>query len=140
MASHGKNPPEYYRARRARLRAERAAQGNPMRVYADYDQTPHIIATGHELQRLIMEPLPDLPWPQSLYSDNPAAIGELITLDTKFGVRKVNAQDLCPCGKGHEHKHNVSQTIRSPYGNGWQVVYFHSEACKSAWNHARGGK
>ena len=31
----------------------------------------------------------------------------------------------------------MSQTQRNPYGRGFDVIYFRSEACKNRWNQER---
>ena len=89
---------------------------------------PTFLKRATELRRL-----EQLPWPKNLFGE-PASIAELLNEST-HGSDK--ADDLCPCGCRKEHKHNVSQTLRSPYGRGFNVVYFRSDACKTGWNQKR---
>lgn len=139
MASGAKHTAEYYRQRRAKQRQALAEAGTPLRQYGDFVNLPRYQVMGEEIRAMMREPVPRLPWPRSLFQDQPALIDELVALDQRFGVRKVNSQDLCGCGCGHEHKHRISQTARSPYGSGWQILYFASDACKSRYNQQKAG-
>lgn len=78
--------------------------------------------------------LEQLPWPRNLFGEL-AAIAELLAEAAEPSDTKPD--NLCPCGCRREHKHNVSQTLRSPYGRSFGVMYFQSELCKSRWNRVR---
>ena len=106
---------EYFRQRRR-------AQGIPER---DAFTTPRLQQRAVALRRL-----EQLPWPRNLFGE-PASIAELIAESAHAGD---NADAACSCGCRKEHKQNVSQTLRNPYGRGFDVIYFHSEACKNRWN------
>jgi hypothetical protein len=112
---------EYFRQRRR-------AQGIPAR---DPFTTPRLQRQAFELQRL-----EQLPWPRNLFGE-PASIAELMAESAHVGE---NADAACSCGCRKEHKQNVAQTLRNPYGRGFDVIYFHSEACKHRWNQQRRGR
>ena len=97
------------------------AQGIPAR---DPLSAPGFQQRATELQRL-----EQLPWPRNLFGEL-ASIAELMAEPAHVG-------GTCSCGSGKEHKQNVSQTLRSPYGRGVDVIYFRSEACKDRWNQER---
>jgi hypothetical protein len=66
--------------------------------------------------------------------------GELVSiaeLMAEFAHASEHTDNVCTCGCRAEHKQNVSQTLRSPHGRGFDVIYFHSEACKNRWNQDR---
>jgi hypothetical protein len=48
-----------------------------------------------------------------------------------------DADGECSCGCRVEHKQNVSQTLRSQYDQGFDVIYVRSEACKNRWHQER---
>jgi hypothetical protein len=106
---------EYFRRRRP-------AQGVPAR---DPFSAPRFQQRAAELQRL-----EQLPWPRNLFGDL-ASIAELMAESAHAGE---NADGVCSCGCRKEHKQNVSQTLRNPYGRSFDVIYFRSEACKNRWN------
>lgn len=83
---------------------------------------------ANELQRL-----EQLPWPKNLFGE-PAAIGALVAESADAAE---NPDEACSCGCRHEHKQNVTQTLRNPYGRGFDVIYFRSEACRLRWNQER---
>ena len=113
---------EYFRQRR-RL------QGIPAR---DPFSAPKSLQRAIELQRL-----EQLPWPRSLFGET-ASIAELIAESGQLSAHvSENANSACSCGCRQDHKQNVSQTLRNPYGRGFDVIYFRSEACKNHWNLAR---
>jgi hypothetical protein len=109
---------EYFRQRRR-------AQGIPER---DPFSAPKFLKRAIELQRL-----EQLPWPRNLFGEL-ASIAELMAESAHAGE---NADGACSCGCRKEHKQNVSQTLRNPYGRGFDVIYFRSEACKNRWNQER---
>jgi hypothetical protein len=109
---------EYFRQRRR-------AQGIPER---DPFSAPKFLQRATELQRL-----EQLPWPRNQFGE-PASIAEL-TAESAHASEKADA--ACSCGCRKEHKQNVSQTLRNPYGRGFDVMYFRSEACKNRWNQER---
>lgn len=109
---------EYFRQRRR-------AQGIPERGLFS---TQRFQQRGTELQRL-----EQLPWPRNLFGE-PATIRTLIA---EFADAAENTDDACSCGCRQEHKQNVTQTLRNPYGRGFDVIYFRSEACKIRWNQER---
>ena len=75
-----------------------------------------------------------LPWPRNQFGE-PASIAELLDEVSQLSRQAVgNPNIVCSCGCGRAHNNNVSQTLRNPYGRGFEVVYFWSEACKSTWN------
>jgi hypothetical protein len=106
---------EYFRQRRR-------AQGIPAR---DPFSAPSFQQRAAELQRM-----EQLPWPRNLFGEL-ASIAELMAESPHAGE---NADGACSCGCRKEHKHNVPQTLRNPYGRGFDVIYFRSEACKNTWN------
>jgi hypothetical protein len=69
---------------------------------------PRFQQRATELQRL-----DHLPWPRNLFGE-PASIAELMAEAAHDGE---NADDACSCGCRKEHKHNVPQTQRNPYGH-----------------------
>src|SRR3977135_3051860 len=77
-----------------------------------------------------LQHLEQLPSPRNLFGDL-ASIAELMAESAHSGE---NADGACSCGCRVEHKQNVSQTLRSQYGQGFDVVYVRSEACKKRWN------
>jgi hypothetical protein len=109
---------EYFRQRRR-------AQGIPER---DPFRAPRLLQRATELRSL-----EQLQWPKNLFGDL-ASIAELMAESAHTGEHTDN---VCPCGCRAEHKHNVSQTLRNPYGRGFDVTYFRSEACKNRWNEER---
>jgi hypothetical protein len=111
---------EYFRQR---LRV----QGIPAR---DPLSAPRVWQRAIELQRL-----EQLPWPRNLFGEL-ASIAELMAESAPAGE---NVDGACSCGCRKEHKQNVSQTLRNPYGHGFDVIniYFRSEACKNRWNQER---
>ena len=109
---------EYFRQRRR-------AQGIPAR---DPFCAPRFLQRAIELQSL-----EQLPWPRNLFGEL-ASIAELMAESAHTSRYTDN---VCPCGCRGEHKQNVSQTLRNPYGRGFDVIYFRSEACKNRWNQER---
>jgi len=100
---------EYFQQRRR-------AQGIPER---DPFCAPKFLKRATELQRL-----EQLPWPRNLFGEL-ASIAELMAESAHVSEHTDN---ICPCGCRSEHKQHVSQTLRSPYGRGFDVMYFRSEA------------
>ena len=118
MSTHGA---EYFRWRRR-------AQGLPAREPFSAPKFP---------QQATEPQCPEqLPWPRNLYGE-PASIAELMAESALAGE---NADAACSRGYRNEHKQNVSRTPRSPYGRGFDVIYFRSEACKNRWNQERRGR
>lgn len=116
---------EYFRRRR---RAQEVPERDPV-------SAPKFVERGLELQRL-----EQLSWPRSLFGDY-ATIAELMAEAAELsGEYDDSADRVCPCGCGREHKHSVSQTLRNPYGRGFDVIYFWSNPCKSKWNRERIGR
>jgi hypothetical protein len=109
---------EYFRQRRR-------AQGIPAR---DPFFAPSFQLRATELQRL-----EQLPWPRNMFGEL-ASFADLMAESAYAGEI---ADGACSCGCRSEHKQNVSQTLRNPYGHGFHVVYFRSEACMSRWNQER---
>jgi hypothetical protein len=107
------------------FRQHRLAQSIPAR---DPFSAPRFQQRATGLQRL-----EHLPWPRNLFGEL-ASIAELMAESAHAGE---NADGACSCGCRKEHKQNVSQTLRDPYGRGFDVIYFRSEACKDRWNHER---
>jgi hypothetical protein len=68
--------------------------------------------------------LEQLPWPGNLFGEL-ASIAELMAGSAHAGE---NAGGACSCGCRKEHKHNVSRTLWHPYGRGFDVICFRSEA------------
>ena len=92
---------------------------------------PRFHKHGAELRRL-----EQLPWPRNLFGEN-ATIAELMAEAALTDQRTQISNELCPCGCRREHKHRVSQTLRNPYGRGYDIIYFSSDACKSKWDRER---
>ena len=113
---------EYFRQRRR-------AQGIPGR---------DPFSSGRFLQRAVeLRRLEHLPWPKNLFGET-AAIAELVAEAAQLSDQaSANPDTACPCGCRREHKHNVPQTLRNPYGRRFDVLYFRSEACQSKWNRER---
>ena len=109
---------EYFRRRR---RAQKIPAREPF-------STAKYIKRGLELKGL-----EQLPWPRNLFGA-PASIAELMAEAAELSGPGKCRDNVCPCGCRREHRNNVSQTIRSPYGNSFNVVYFWSNVCKSKWN------
>ena len=109
---------EYFRQRRR-------AQGIPER---DPFSAPSFQRRATELLRL-----EQLPWPRKM-SGELASISELMAASAHDGE---NADGACSCGCRKEHKQNVSQTQRNPYGRGFDVIYFRLETCKDGWSQER---
>lgn len=119
-----KHDAEYFRLRR---RAQGIAERDPF-------SAAKFVKRGCELQRL-----EQLSWPRSEFGEY-ATIAELMAEAAQLsGQSSDNPDGVCPCGVRLEHKNNVSQTIRNPYGRSFDVVYFWSNACKSKWNQERMG-
>lgn len=117
-----KHDAEYFRQRRR-------AQGIPER---DAYYAPKFLQRATELRRL-----EQLPWPRNLFGDA-LSVAELMDEATRLSEQAGENRDrVCPCGCHREHKHNVSQTLPNPYGRGFDVIYFWSNACKSRWNRQR---
>jgi hypothetical protein len=113
---------EYFRRRRR-------AQGIRQR---DSFSAQGLIQRGAELRRLEQQP-----WPRSLFSGSPP-VATLLDVTAQLSERAGEDPDnQCPCGCRRAHKHNVAQTVRNPYGRGFDVMYFWSEACKRKWNQER---
>lgn len=109
---------EYFRRRR---RAQRIPVREPF-------SAAKFIKRGLELKGL-----EQLPWPRNLFGEY-ASMAELMAEAAELSGPGECRDDVCPCGCRREHKNNVSQTIRNPYGRGFNVVYLRSNACKSKWN------
>jgi hypothetical protein len=83
-----------------------------------------------------------LPWPKNIFG-NEATIAELMAelqqplQNGRANLDNPNLDNLCGCGCGRQHKCNLMQTIRGPYGLGYSVVWFWSDACKGDWNRKR---
>ena len=112
---------EYFRQRR---RQQGVLPRDPL-------SAPRFLKHGVELRRL-----EQLPWPRNLFGEN-ATLAELMAEAALFEQAVQISDELCPCGCRKEHKHRVSQTLRNPYGRGYHVIYFSSDACKSKWNRER---
>jgi hypothetical protein len=112
---------EYFRQRR---RQQGILPRDPL-------SAPSFLKHAAELRRL-----EQLPWPRNLFGEN-ASIAELMAEAALFEQGVQTSDELCPCGCRREHKHRVSQTLRNPYGRGYDVIYFSSDACKSKWNRER---
>jgi hypothetical protein len=93
------------------IRQRQRARGTPKR---EPFSAAKYIKRGLELRDL-----EQLPWPKVF--GNRASISE-------------RRDNVCPCGCRKEHRNNVSQTIRSPYGHSFNVIYFWSNTCKNKWN------
>ena len=114
-----KHDAEYFRQRRR-------ARGIPVRG---------IFTAPNSLQQATEPPgVEQLPWPRNLFGE-PASIAELLAEAARLPAEI--ADDECPCGCREEHRNNVSQRLRNPYGRGFDVVYFWSNACKTSWNRER---
>jgi hypothetical protein len=113
----------------AYFRQSRRAQGIPAR---DPFPTERFLQQATELER------PEqLPWPRDLFGE-PISIGELLAETAQLSEQvDENLDHLCSCGCRKKHNNNVSQTLRNPYGRGFDVVYFWSNACKTRWNRER---
>lgn len=109
---------EYFRQRRR-------ARGIPKR---EPFSAAKYIKRGLELKDL-----EQLPWPRDLFGDR-AGIGERMTEAASLSCPEKHRDNVCPCGCRREHRNNVSQTIRSPHGRSFNVIYFWSNMCKSKWN------
>ena len=109
---------EYFRQRRQ-------ARGSPAH---DPFCTPNFLQRAIEPRRL-----EQLPWPRNLFGEL-TSIAELMAESAHAGE---NADAACSCGCRKQHKQNVTQTLRNPYGRGFDVIYFRSEACKNSWNQER---
>ena len=109
---------EYFRRRR---RQQGILPRDPL-------SAPKLLKHGAELRRL-----EQLPWPRNLFGVN-ATIAELMAEAALIEQGPRVSDELCPCGCRREHKHRVSQTLRNPYGRGYDIIYFSSDACKSKWN------
>jgi hypothetical protein len=109
------------------VRQRRWAQGLPAR---EPFSAPGFQQRATELRRL-----EQLPWPRNLFGEL-ATIAEVMAEPEHAGE---NADSTCSCGCGKAHKQNVSQTLRNPYGRGFDVIYFRSEACKNGRNKSGGG-
>jgi hypothetical protein len=118
MAAHDA---EYFRQRR---RQQGVLPRDPL-------SAPRFLKHGAELRRL-----EQLPWPRNLFGEN-ATIAELMAEAALIEQAEQISDELCPCGCRGEHKHRVSQTLRNPYGRGYDIIYFLSDACKSKWNRER---
>jgi len=117
-----KHNAEYFRQRRR-------AHGIPER---EPFSAPKFLQRAAELRRL-----EQLPWPSNLFGE-PVSIAELMAEAAQLSEQTdENPGHVCPCGCRREHKHNVSQTVRSPHGRGFNVMYFWSDTCKSRWNTER---
>ena len=93
---------------------------------------PQFLQRAAELCRL-----EQLPWPRNLFG-KPVSITELLAETAQLSNQADEDRGLlCPCGCRRKHKSNVSQTLRNPYGRGFDVIYFWSNACKSKWNRER---
>jgi hypothetical protein len=111
------------------FRQRRRALGIPER---EPFSAPKFLQRAVELRRL-----EQLPWPSNLLGV-PVSIAELMAEAAQLSAQTDgNRGDVCPCGCRREHKHNVSQTQRNPYGRGFDVMYFWSDACKARWNRER---
>jgi hypothetical protein len=106
---------EYFRQRR------RAHERDPF-------SAPKFLQRATELLRL-----EQLPWPRNIFGKL-TSIAELMAESAHAGEY---ADGACSCGCRMEHKQNASQTLRNPYGRGFDVIYFRSEACKNRWNQKR---
>ena len=115
---------EYFRRRR---RQQGILPRDPL-------SAPRFLKHGAELRRL-----EQLPWPRNLFGEN-ATLAELMAEAALFEQGARISDELCPCGCRRGHKHRVSQTLRNPYGRGYDIIYFSSDACKSKWNRERVGK
>jgi hypothetical protein len=110
------------------FRQLRRTKGSPMR---DPFSAPKFLGTPE------LRGLEQLPWPWNLFGE-PATIAELLAQATQLsGQAGQNLDDVCPCGCRREHKLDTSQTLRNPYGRGFDVIYFWSDVCKSRWNRER---
>jgi hypothetical protein len=91
-----------------------------------------LLQRGAELRRL-----EQLPWPRTLFGEH-ATIAELLAEAMQFPEQSAELwDDVCQCGCRRKHRHNVSQSLPNPYGRGFDVIYFHSDACKNKWNRER---
>lgn len=77
--------------------------------------------------------LEQLPRPRNLFGE-PASIADLIV---ESAHASEHTDKVCRYGCRAEHKQNVSQTRRNPYGRGFDVIDFRSAACKNKWNQER---
>jgi hypothetical protein len=91
--------------------------------------TKRILHQARELRFLEHLPVPDLAWPHDLFAVSRGA--QLLS------QLQLKADGMCRCGCGREHKNRVTQTVHSSRGNGWHVLYFASDTCKTRFNQAR---
>jgi hypothetical protein len=113
---------EYFRLRRR-------AQGIPAR---DPFSAPRFQQRSTDLQRLEQPP-----WPRNRFGEL-ASIAELMAESAQLSGRAdENADGACSCGCRKEHKQNVTQTLRNPYGRGFDIIYFRSEVCRKTWSQER---
>jgi hypothetical protein len=112
------------------FRQRRRQQGS---LPCDPLSAPRFLQHGGEPRRL-----EQLPWPRNLFGEN-ATIAALMAEAVLIEQGARISDEACPCGCRGEHKHRVSQTLRNPYGRGYDSIYFSSDACKSKWNRERTG-
>jgi hypothetical protein len=120
-----KNSALYYRQRRAQHRRERELIGVPLRSYADFAHNPVFVQRGNEMQAMILEPVPMLPWPLNLFADADNKVLQAQALQQQTPRNDA----LCICGK--EHRQLYPRTVKSTYGHGFSVTYYCSNACKT---------
>ena len=94
------------------LRQRRPAQGISQR---DPSSAPNFLEPEIGLPRL-----EQLPWPRNLFGEL-ASIAELMA-DYESAPASEHTDNACTCGCRAEHKQNVRQTLRSPYGRGFDVM------------------
>ncbi len=69
--------------------------------------------------------VPDLSWPHNLFAD----ATNMVLMAQAMQQQTPRNDALCTCGK--EHRHLVPRTVKSMYGNGFNVTYYCSNSCKS---------
>lgn len=111
MAAHDA---EYFRARRR-------AAGVPER---DPFTNPRFVQRGQEMAAMMLEPLPSLPWPHSLFCDTV----KLSLSDSpvpKYGPDPLKCHNpICP----RRHNNAVSRTVGS--SGHYRVLWYCTQKCK----------
>ena len=108
------------------FRRSSRAPGNPTR---DPFCAPKFLQRATELQSL-----GQLPWPRNLFGEL-ASIAELMAESSHASE---HTDDACSCGCRAEYRQNVSQTLGSPYGGGFDAIYFRSEQVEPGAEAERG--
>lgn len=122
----GKHSEGYWKRRWAQRCTSLGVEERP-----DAFEHPRFIERGREMASMMMEPLKDLSWPRSMFTDSPAAIAELMASDSPVPkIGRISNPLKCDnplCG--NRHNNAVSRVVKRNGNN--HVLWYCNLRCRN---------